>query len=1534
MKKTGHVLGFITIGLMLFFSGATAKAGSVFTSPYVGIAPDGKAWTTNQELSEYDVTGLPGFWYAPEKADFETGVHSTLRQLTAGEHYYKYDRNGVMPVGQWRISWENPRCIQGKELQESIREYHGLTLGKYCCGRPYFSGWFAYCADCFEPVRLNIYMSMEAAHTITELPLGMDYYYLCPRCSHLEQGRPITHSCSSISYNRYRVEYNKNADDATGYMAGSLHMYNNAEKYDGNPVTPVKVLSLNRYFRVGYRFQGWNTEPDGTGDFFADGEQIYNLTEENYDGIDGRGVVTLYAQWKRVESNLVFDAAGGSYSGENPVRRAYGEFYILEENLVVPPAGHTVSFQTNGGGPIPPITGSCVFERWEISAPMCGALTGKRYQFLGDMDTTDRATAVYTYGSVTLPVPEKTDVSFGGWYLDEDLTKLVGSGGDSYVPVGDVTLYAKWVELRLYSTDNYDAWNGTGAVDLRWEQPDNINKIYKLYQSADGGAEYAQISSISACTDVEEGIDKEFAFAEDSGNPVIQTVTIPSAGFYKLTANGAQGGGYDTYSGGLGGRVSGKFYLSKGEELTFTVGGNNGVNGGGEGTSFGNGGGMTQISSNLKGVLLTAGGGGGASAAGDGRPGGSGTGFVPEGSAGGSGMSGGGGGYIGGMAGEHILHHHVKDCYSRFDEDYLAGGKASVTETESYQEYNADGSIFVWQWDSTEDDIDHTEQYNVFQSSRVGTDGISGMYAEFLWDNHWGEQILSKTEMKIIDQDGRVLKKLTAEQLLCTPTFHNGANILDLEELCCQFDISGSYEDWIDRFSDYTFSSLTTDFRIDVTPTKDGNDVFHFKVYPVTDGIRNWVHVELTDLSTGEVYKNKEGDPYLQEGILSEIEISRGNYEDGGWDVWNTGFGGRSMTMRIGCEFDESVKEVFVEAQAARDKNNPGFRHDTLKSIVMQVDRIICKMEEGQCVSAKPAYGGSSYINEDYAVTQISTAGCVSGNGSAAIKAEEIGLTENLELEGVRAFDTAAPFAVAKSGVSKSVRDNSCVMVSFLPVEDRGTEYYFKAESYHIQTGQLMCTSNITKNTLKTGLMGYYYLIDEDPTTIVTASNAVNALEPLTEEEVAVELKDFAQYLHLAAADKAGNVSETVHIEISPDDPELFWLIYTEDILIDSTVGGRDYQNVYPAGNDRLYYVKADGVTPFLLSFASWIDGRARENYQIDYQILDVRYIDGAEEMQRHGSKLLYSIPLDSDAFMSGALFERWVEGQSVLQDAMYIGAERSNLARNVNFYQAFTLDSIWNGQTITVTPVAGASMREGVLYSVWEQDVTHALRLVADGTAPVITGLEALQSIELINRNDGSVVIEVEASDELSGIREFYLQIENLDNFGTAVYRADENGIVRVEVTREEPVFSGDFVVTAYAVDNVGNETEESWYVTEFALEAEVERILAPHDPVFKRGESGILSVTAWGYVDRIEVEFPDFLSNYSQIIDYNGYSDYKEDEKIQFMIPLYADEGIDYEITVRVYKGDRKLEAYPEIRTIQVKDSILDEIRTRLRG
>ena len=48
--------------------------------------------------------------------------------------------------------------------------------------------------------------------------------------------------------------------------------------------------------------------------------------------------------------------------------------------------------------------------------------------------------------------------------------------------------------------------------------------------------------------------------------------------------------------------------------------------------------------------------------------------------------------------------------------------------------------------------------------------------------------------------------------------------------------------------------------------------------------------------------------------------------------------------------------------------------------------------------------------------------------------------------------------------------------------------------------------------------------------------------------------------------------------------------------------------------------------------------------------------------------------------------------------------------------------------------------------------------------------------------------------------------------------------------------------------------------------------------------------------------------------------------------MIPLEAPEGI-FEITVRAYKGDKKLETHPAISTLEVNGSVLDELRTRLR-
>ena len=58
-----------------------------------------------------------------------------------------------------------------------------------------------------------------------------------------------------------------------------------------------------------------------------------------------------------------------------------------------------------------------------------------------------------------------------------------------------------------------------------------------------------------------------------------------------------------------------------------------------------------------------------------------------------------------------------------------------------------------------------------------------------------------------------------------------------------------------------------------------------------------------------------------------------------------------------------------------------------------------------------------------------------------------------------------------------------------------------------------------------------------------------------------------------------------------------------------------------------------------------------------------------------------------------------------------------------------------------------------------------------------------------------------------------------------------------------------------------------------------------------------------------------------------------YLQEEKIQFMIPLYMPENKSYEITVRAYKKDRRLEDHPEVSVVQVNGTVLDQFRTRLR-
>jgi uncharacterized repeat protein (TIGR02543 family) len=88
---------------------------------------------------------------------------------------------------------------------------------------------------------------------------------------------------------RYYIKYNKNIKNVTGSISNMTVYYNQ-----------VAVLAKNAFkSKKGYTFAGWNTEPDGTGTAYKEGDEVKNLTDSH------RETITLYAQWKDAQGNQV-----------------------------------------------------------------------------------------------------------------------------------------------------------------------------------------------------------------------------------------------------------------------------------------------------------------------------------------------------------------------------------------------------------------------------------------------------------------------------------------------------------------------------------------------------------------------------------------------------------------------------------------------------------------------------------------------------------------------------------------------------------------------------------------------------------------------------------------------------------------------------------------------------------------------------------------------------------------------------------------------------------------------------------------------------------------------------------------------------------------------------------------------------------------------------------------------------------------------------------------------------------------------------
>ena len=383
---------------------------------------------------------------------------------------------------------------------------------------------------------------------------------------------------------------NVEAGTVTLYAQWKPHQY--TVKFDGNTAdggstanqamtydTAVN-LTTNGYTKTGYTFTGWNTQPDGGGTAYTNGESVKNLT-----AIEG-DTVTLYAQWRANSYTIQFDgntADGGSTSDQV---MTYDQAANLTANGYTK-TGYTFTgwnTQSDGGGTaytdgqnvvnLTSVEGESVtlFAQWRAN--------NYTIQFDGNTsDGGDTANQVMTYdqaANLTVNGYTKTGYTFTGWNTQSD------GGGTTYtdgqnvsnltsVEAGKVTLYAQWransytiqfdgntadggstpVQSMVYDTAANLTANGytkTGYTFAGWNT-----------QSDGGGTAYTDGQNVINLTSVEGESVTLFAQwrannytiqfdgnTADGGDTANQVMTYDQAA--SLTANGYTKTGY-TFTG-------------------------------------------------------------------------------------------------------------------------------------------------------------------------------------------------------------------------------------------------------------------------------------------------------------------------------------------------------------------------------------------------------------------------------------------------------------------------------------------------------------------------------------------------------------------------------------------------------------------------------------------------------------------------------------------------------------------------------------------------------------------------------------------------------------------------------------------------------------------------------------------------------------------------------------------------------------------------------------------------------------------------
>ena len=236
----------------------------------------------------------------------------------------------------------------------------------------------------------------------------------------------------------YRIQFDKNLADATGETASM-----------GMTFDVAKNLTENGFTSPSSKFNCWNSKPDGSGQAYANGQSVKNLTKAPND------VVTLYAQWNTNSYTVKFidghdgktiSAPSVKYGGSaipptKPSHEGYtattwdGNYQNVKHDETVTlqyrPNAYEIAFKPNGGSGT---MGNQQMEYDKAKALNRNAFTRTGYTFTGWKE--QNAGTKHTDG--------------------ETVKNLTNIDGDT------VTMLAQW-EPNAYII-KYNANGGTGTM--------------------------------------------------------------------------------------------------------------------------------------------------------------------------------------------------------------------------------------------------------------------------------------------------------------------------------------------------------------------------------------------------------------------------------------------------------------------------------------------------------------------------------------------------------------------------------------------------------------------------------------------------------------------------------------------------------------------------------------------------------------------------------------------------------------------------------------------------------------------------------------------------------------------------------------------------------------------------------------------------------------------------------------------------------------------------------------------------------------